>query len=234
MKLLLLSNSTCHGEEYLSYPMPYIADFLEQPQQNCLFIPYAAVGFSYDDYEAKVQDRFQQINHNLTSIHHYTDKKTALKETNVIVVGGGNTFHLLKCLQELDLLASIQETIRQGTPYIGWSAGSNLAGPSIRTTNDMPIVEPQSFNALNLVHFQINPHYIEANPEGHAGETREQRISEFLAANPKSKVVGIPEGTLLEIKGNETALKGKTGTQLFQYGEAKQTLPNDTNLTTLL
>ena len=179
MKLLLISNSTNAGEEYLDYPKYNIKKFLGDKPVKALFIPYAAVTFSFDDYEAKVANRFKELGHDVVSIHRFSDPVKAVEEAEAIVVGGGNTWQLLKMTQDNGLIEPIRKKVLGGTPYIGWSAGSNMACPTLRTTNDMPIIEPDTFNALKLISFQINPHYLDANPDGHAGETREQRIEEL-------------------------------------------------------
>lgn len=234
MRLLLISNSTNAGEAYLEYPMPYITKFLEEKKSNVVFIPYAAVDFTYDEYESKVKARFDQMGHDLKSIHHFENKKQAIQNADCIVIGGGNTFHLLKCIQELGLVEEIVTKVKSGTPYIGWSAGSNMACPTIRTTNDMPIVEPQSFNAIGLINFQINPHYIAENPEGHAGETRAQRISEFLAANKEMKVLGLKEGTMLRIENDKINLEGPRTAVLFEYNKKEKELAANTDITDYL
>jgi dipeptidase E len=234
MNLLLISNSTNAGEAYLEYPKPYIKEFLKTEKLNCVFIPFAAVDFSYDEYESKVKQRFEEIGQNLKSVHQFENMVEAVENADVIVVGGGNTFHLLKTIQNEGLVEPIRKKVQAGTPYIGWSAGSNMACPTIRTTNDMPIVEPESFNALNLIDFQINPHYLDANPEGHAGETREQRISEFLAANKDMKVLGLREGTMLHFHDNVIDLKGAKDAILFSYENENVNLPKNSDITNLL
>ncbi|MBI5010585.1 MAG: dipeptidase PepE, partial [Bacteroidia bacterium] len=193
MRLLLISNSTNPGEPYLDYPKNNIKEFLGEKQVRALFIPYAAVTFSYEAYEEKVNERFWEIGHKVESIHHFEDPVSAVKKANAIVIGGGNTWKLLKTIRDNRLIDAIREKVIKGTPYIGWSAGSNMACPTIKTTNDMAIVEPDSFNAFNLIPFQINPHYLDVNPEGHAGETREQRIEEFIEAKPGMIVAGLRE-----------------------------------------
>ena len=191
MKLLLSSNSTLFGQPYLGFCKEVINTFLkENSVKNVIFIPYAAVSFSYDKYESNVIKGLDNSAVDIKSIHHFEDKKAALANTDAIIIGGGNTFHLLHEIYRLDIYDSIRDKVINGTPYIGWSAGSNMACPTIKTTNDMPIIEPQSFNALNFIPFQINPHYLDANPDGHNGETREQRLIEFLAVNKETKVAG--------------------------------------------
>lgn len=216
MRLLLISNSTNSGEEYLDYPKPMIKEFLGKKHIKALFIPYAAITFSYDDYELKVRDRFREVGHDIISIHHYSDPVNAVEKALAIVVGGGNTWMLLKLLRYYRLIEPVRKKILAGTPYIGWSAGSNVACPTIRTTNDMPVVEPSSFKAFNLIPFQINPHYLDANPSGHAGETREQRIVEFIEINPEIWVAGLREGTMFLIEGPEISLIGPRKARIFK------------------
>src|SRR4030042_5389526 len=186
MRLLLLSNSTNAGQSYLQHALPHIKSFLGNDPPEVLFIPYAGVTISFDEFAGLVRDKFQEINIRLTSIHQSNDPEKSINNAKIIVVGGGNTFQLLSLLQTNSLLEPIRKKIQSGIPYIGWSAGANIACPTIRTTNDMPIVQPDSFDALNLVPFQINPHYLAKNPDGHAGETRETRILEFLELNSQT------------------------------------------------
>ncbi|MDA3952343.1 MAG: dipeptidase PepE [Bacteroidales bacterium] len=221
MRLLLISNSTNAGEAYLDYPKHEIKKFLGDKVKKVLFVPYAAVTFSFDDYQKKVQERFSELGYEVDSIHLYDHgkKKQALKDAEAIIVGGGNTFNLLKTIQQQDLIDTIRYECLKGTPFVGWSAGSNVACPTICTTNDMPIVEPESFHATNLVRFQINPHYLDANPDGHAGESREQRIEEYLVANPYTYVVGLREGTMLKIDKGEVELLGPRKARIFKHNE---------------
>ena len=177
MRLLLISNSTNAGEGFLEYPVGQIREFLG-PVREVLFIPYAAVTFSYDDYQSKVQARFSELGVEVRSVHRESNPARAVRAAEAVVVGGGNTFALIRAMQQQGLVQAIRERAFDGMPYIGWSAGSNVACPTICTTNDMPIVQPESFRAIGAVKFQINPHYLDANPAGHAGETREQRIRE--------------------------------------------------------
>ncbi|MBR5821266.1 MAG: dipeptidase PepE [Alistipes sp.] len=218
MNLLLISNSTNAGEEYLKYPIAEIAKTLNGVSE-VVFIPYAAVTFSYDEYEAKVQARFNEIGIKVKSIHHALNKRNFLRNAEAVVIGGGNTFALLKRMQEEDLLDVIHRRVKGGMPYVGWSAGSNVTCPTICTTNDMPIVQPESFRAIGLVSFQINPHYLDANPEGHAGETREQRILEYLEANRSRYVVGLREGCMLRIDDNGIELIGSRPMRIFKKGQ---------------
>lgn len=218
MRLLLISNSTNAGEAYLEHPLQQIKYFLGDDPVNALFIPYAGVTLSFDEYTEKVRSRFRQIGHSITSVHEQKNPAVAVEQAGAIVVGGGNTFHLLKWMQDGGLIEAIRRKVLEGTPFIGWSAGSNIACPSIRTTNDMPIVEPAGFDAMNLMPFQINPHYLDANPEGHAGETREMRIEEFIEANPGIYVVGLREGTMLLVEDRSIQLLGPRPARIFKKG----------------
>ena len=217
MNLLLISNSTNAGEQYLQYPIGNIASFL-QGVSEVVFVPYAAVTFSYAAYEAKVQARFDEIGIKVRSIHRSKNPRKMIREAQAICVGGGNTFALAKKMQEQGLMTAILKKIKEGTPYVGWSAGSNVSCPTICTTNDMPIVEPESFKAIGAVKFQINPHYLDANPEGHAGETREQRIEEYIEANPRRWVVGLREGCMLHLHDGQMELIGSRPMRIFKKG----------------
>ena len=217
MNLLLISNSTNAGEAYLKYPIAEIAKTLKGVTE-VVFIPYAAVTFSYDEYERKVQERFDEIGIRVRSVHHALNKRNFVRHAQAIVIGGGNTFALLKKMQEEDLLDMIYRRVKAGLPYVGWSAGSNVTCPTICTTNDMPIVQPQSFRAIGLVPFQINPHYLDANPTGHAGETREQRILEYLEANRSRYVVGLREGCMLRLQDDRIELIGSRPMRIFRKG----------------
>ncbi|MBP3317205.1 MAG: dipeptidase PepE [Alistipes sp.] len=217
MDLLLISNSTNAGEAYLQYPIKNIASFLKDVKE-VVFVPYAAVTFSYAEYEAKVQARFNEIGVKVRSIHRAKDPKKMIREAEAICVGGGNTFALAKKMQEQGLMQAIRRKVAAGTPYVGWSAGSNVTCPTICTTNDMPIVEPASFKAIGAIKFQINPHYLDANPEGHAGETREQRILEYIEANPRRWVVGLREGCMLHLHDGKLELIGSRPMRIFKKG----------------
>ena len=218
MKLLLISNSTNAGEAYLQYPIGQIAEHLKGIDE-VVFIPYAAVTFSYAAYEEKVQNRFNEIGIKVRSVHRAKNPRRMVLEAKAICVGGGNTFALTKKMQEQGLIQAIRKKVKEGTPYVGWSAGSNVTCPTICTTNDMPIVQPESFKAIGAIKFQINPHYLDANPEGHAGETREQRIAEYVVANPTMWVVGLREGCMLRIEGEKMELIGKRPMRVFKRNQ---------------
>lgn len=220
MKLLLISNSTNAGDTYLRHPSEQIGKFLKAAVDEVLFIPYAAVTFSYDDYEKKVQERFDELGIGVRSIHHFSSPVQAVQAARAIVVGGGNTWQLTRLLHDLQLIDPIREKVLTGTPFIGWSAGANVACPTIRTTNDMPIIDPVGLYACNFVPFQINPHYLDEHPDGHAGETREQRILEFIEINPDLYVVGLREGTMLQIQNQKIELIGPKPARIFRRGQA--------------
>jgi len=220
MRLLLISNSSMQGESYLDYPKFEIQKFLGKKPVNALFIPYAAVTFSFDNYESKVEERFTEIGHHVTSIHHFDDPVEAVLNAEAIVVGGGNTWQLVRMMHDNLLMKAIIQKVKSGTPYIGWSAGSNVACPTLQTTNDMPVVDPKGFDCMGLIPFQINPHYLDANPAGHGGETREQRIEEFLEVNPKITVVGLREGTMFKYENNLLTLIGSRKARIFRKGLA--------------
>lgn len=234
MKLLLISNSTMPGEAYLDYPKQEIKKFLGNEPLTALFIPYAAVTFSFDLYEQKVAERFAELGYQVKSIHHFSDPVQAVKEAQVIVVGGGNTWQLVRMMHDHNLMKPIHEKVAGGTPYVGWSAGSNVACPTLRTTNDMPIIDPRGFDTTHLVPFQINPHYLDANPEGHGGETREQRIEEFMEINPDTYVVGLREGTMLLVEDHQMRLIGKRTARIFKKGKQPVELGEQDDLSFLL
>ena len=234
MKLLLISNSTMPGEPYLDYPKYEIQKFLGEKPVTALFIPYAAVTFSFDEYCEKVEERFAEIGHNIVGIHTFKNPVKAIEKAEAIIVGGGNTWQLVRMMHERKLMNPIREKVFNETPYIGWSAGSNVACPTLRTTNDMPILDPLGFECIGLVHFQINPHYLDANPEGHAGETREQRINEFIETNPDIYVAGLREGTMLKLENEQLKLIGKQPCRIFKKGEKPKELSAGDNFNFLL
>ncbi|PCI73554.1 MAG: dipeptidase PepE [Gammaproteobacteria bacterium] len=260
MNLLLLSSSRVGKTGYLSHAIPLIDEFLNANKTKktirILFIPFAGVSIKFDEYESMVIEALKPLNIELTSIHHSADHsathgaKNASSDTNIIaqqhqqikdadclLVGGGNTFSLLNQLYNLNLIKLIHDEVKVGKPYIGWSAGSNIAGASIKTTNDMPIVQPPSFNALNLIPCQLNPHYIEATPSSHNGETRQQRLEEFLIANPDSQVIAIPEGTALICRENRIIYTEGEQKETLAYlfsSRGKQAIQTDTDVSALL
>ncbi|MDH3497270.1 MAG: dipeptidase PepE [Gemmatimonadota bacterium] len=215
MRLLLLSNSRNYGKGYLEHAGEAIRDFLSAKVRDVLFVPYAVVRVPWDDATAMVAQRFRELGYELRSVHTAADPVAAVRGARAIAVSGGNTFHLLKTLYDTGLVDAIRAAARAGTPYMGWSAGANVAGPTIRTTNDMPIVEPPTLDALALVPFQINPHYTDATIPSHGGETRGERLLEFTAANPGKPVIGLREGSMLRLEGNRVTLLGDQPARLF-------------------
>lgn len=212
-RILLISNSTLFGSGYLDHAEAEIRSFLGDVRR-VLFVPYAL--FDRDKYALTAQQRFEKMGYELSSIHRAANLAQAVSETESVFIGGGNTFRLLKALYEFELLGPIRQRVALGMPYIGSSAGSNVAAPTIKTTNDMPIVEPPSFAALGLVSFQINPHYLDPDQNSkHMGETREERLLQFLEEN-ETPVVGLREGAILRIENGEIALKGSTGARIFR------------------
>lgn len=233
--LLLISNSTNAGEAYLAWPKKDIEDFFRKfGVRKVLFVPYAGVASGYDAYARKVGDVFASMGVELESVHASDYPVTAVQKAECIVVGGGNTFHLVHEMQRTDIMEAIREKVFQGCPYMGWSAGSNVACPTMKTTNDMPIIQPESFNTLGLVPFQINPHYLDANPAGHGGETREDRIREFMVVNPDVYVLGLREATSLYVDGDKMELKGSRKMRLFKAGEEVREIEPGTDVSFLL
>jgi len=214
MRLLLLSNSTSPGRSYLDHAIPWLGEFLDGARRVA-FVPYAGVTVGWDDYAAKVREALAPLGIELVSVHEAASPLEVLDGADAVLVGGGNTFHLLREMYTVGLVDAIRQRVASGMPFVGWSAGSNVACPTIRTTNDMPIVEPPSFDALGFVPFQINPHYTDAHPDGHQGETRAQRLAEFVTANPEVPVAGLPEGTALHIEGDTLRLLGNGQALLF-------------------
>ena len=207
------------GEPYLDYPKYEIQKFLGEKSVTAVFIPFAAVTFSFDLYCKKVEERFAEVGHHIVGIHTFADPIKAIQNADAIVVGGGNTWQLVRMMHDQNIMDPIREKVEAGTPYIGWSAGSNVACPTLRTTNDMPIIDPLSFDCTGLVPFQINPHYLDANPEDHGGETREQRIEEFLEINPDLYVTGLREGTMFKLENEKLELIGDRQCRIFKKGK---------------
>ncbi len=235
MNLLLISNSTNAGEAYLEYPKENIRQFLSSKGiTKVLFVPYAGVTVCWNDYEEKVRNRFAEIGIEVEGIHHSANPAKAVMEAQAIVVGGGNSFNLLKCMQDYGIMQPIRERVAAGMPYVGWSAGSNMSCPGLYTTNDMPIVEPQSFKALSLIPFQINPHYLDAHPDGHAGETREQRIEEYIQLNKGMYVAGLREGCMFKLEGGKLEHIGSRSLRVFKFGEAPKEYASGDDLSFLM
>jgi dipeptidase E len=224
-RVLLISNSTLYGSGFLDHAEGEIRSFLG-PIKRVLFIPFAL--YDRDAYAAMARKRFQKMGYDLESIHTVTDAKQAVNDAEAVFIGGGNTFRLLKALYDTDVLQTIRQRVVEGIPYIGSSAGSNVAGPTIKTTKDMPIVQPPSFDALGLVPFQISPHFLDPDPNSmHMGETQEERILQFLEEND-TPVAGLREGAMVRAENGSHILKGSSGARIFRKGhEAVEAKPGE-------
>lgn len=227
--LLLLSNSSSDAG-YLVHALPQIAQWAESQIQHgqtrntrVLFVPFAGVSRSWDDYEAQVAAALAPIGLAVDALHRAADPQAAIESARLIAVGGGNTFALLRELRRQRLLYALAARARSGAAaYLGWSAGANLACPTICTTNDMPIVDPNGLDALDLLPLQINPHYTDAHPPGHRGETRQQRLREFCITHPEVPVLGLPEGTGLRLHDGRYTLLGDAAAPLFVGRQDRQ------------
>jgi len=233
-RLLLISTSTVHGSGYLDYCADSVTEFLGNVD-TVLFVPYARPsGISHSKYTELARDRFAQMGLKLVGIQDSPDPGAAIRDAHSLFIGGGNTFLLLRDLYRVDLLDVVRKRVAEGMPYIGTSAGSNVAGLSIGTTNDMPIVCPPSFDALGLVPFNLNPHYLDPDPTStHRGETRETRINEFHVLN-EQPVVGLREGAWLRVKGSSAILEGSNGARLFRQGMEPEEFEPGASLSFLL
>ena len=215
-RVLLISNSTLYGSEYLDHAESEIRDFLDGATRIA-FVPFAL--YERGKYTAQACARFDRMGCMLTSLHDVSNPRRAVEEADAVFVGGGNTFRLLKALYDFDLVEPIRRAVEKGLPYIGSSAGAIVAGPSLRTTKDMPVVQPPSFAALSLVDFQISPHYLDPDSSStHMGETQEERILQFLEEN-EAPVAGLREGAMLRVENETVTLKGSAGARLFRRGE---------------
>lgn len=224
-RVLLISNSTLYGSGYLDHAESEIRNLLRDVR-NVLFVPYAL--YDRDAYASMAQKRFDRMGYVLESIHTAGDPRQAANDAESIFIGGGNTFRLLKALYDNDVLNVIRERVKNGMPYVGSSAGSNVAGPTIKTTKDMPIVQPPSFDALGIVPFQISPHFQDPDPNStHMGETQEERINQFLEEND-TPVFGLREGAMVRVENGTMILRGSSGARIFRKGvEPVETLPGD-------
>ena len=231
--LLIASTSTIYEGEYLEYLLPEL-EILFHKSETILFIPYARPGgISHEDYTQKVRNAFQKIDKKVVGLHEFSNTKDALLAAQAIFTGGGNTFLLVSKLYEFDLIPTLKEILNSGIPYLGTSAGSNIAGISMQTTNDMPIVYLPSFETLGLLPFNLNPHYLDANAQSnHMGETRETRIKEFHVFN-STPVLGLREGSWLEVKNSKIILKGKLTARLFEQNQEPVELEPNTDLSFL-
>ncbi len=228
--LIIASTSTLHGGEYLEYLLPQ----LEVVFKNCktiIFIPYARPGgISHDDYTQKVALAFAKINKTVKGLHEFENLEDAVLKAEGIFTGGGNTFLLVSQLYKLNLMTILKKVLKNGTPYLGTSAGSNIAGLSMQTTNDMPIVYPPSFTTLGILPFNLNPHFLDANAQStHMGETRETRIKEFHVFNA-IPVLGLREGSWIEVYNEKIVLKGDLTAKLFRQNQVEIELQPETDL----
>jgi dipeptidase E len=223
MELLLLSNSTMPGEPFFQWPMDHVRAFVNGKKRVAL-ATYAAPEAQRDAYHTKVNEVFGPLGVDLVPLHAEVDPSATLNTVDAVAVGGGNSFLLLRDLYRTGLIKAIAHRVKDGLPYFGWSAGSNVACPTIMTTNDMPIVEPPTLRAMHLVPFQINPHYTEATIPGHGGESRDQRIAEYLALNTHTTVVGLREGSLLHVANGRMELHGKN-MKVFRAGQEPVEVP---------
>ncbi|WP_257928222.1 (alpha)-aspartyl dipeptidase (peptidase E) [Campylobacter lari] len=209
-KALLLSSSGYKDTGYLNHALPWLKEFVEKNNlkgKKVAFIPYAGVRKTYEQYEAQVAKALESLGLQIISVHR-GNAVDIVKSADAIFVGGGNTFELVNQLYNNNLVELIAKRVSEGVPYVGWSAGSNVAGATMMTTNDMPIVEPKSFNTFNIFPHQINPHFISGKPVGHNGESREERLEEFLIVNPKVVVYALPEGVALLLDGKKAKVLG--------------------------
>lgn len=230
---IIASTSTLANEDYLQYLLPEL-ELLFSQCKTILFIPYARPGgISHEEYTEKVQTAFEKINKKLVGIHEFDNPENAIRHAEGIFTGGGNTFVLVSQLYKNKIMSTLAEVIKNGTPYLGCSAGSNICGLSMQTTNDMPIAYPPSFQTLGIIPFNINPHYLDPNPDStHMGETRETRIKEFHAYN-SAPVLGLREGSWIEVKADKVTLKGPLTARLFLKNQVPEELPSEYDLTDL-
>jgi dipeptidase E len=238
MQVLALSSSRVGGGAYLSAAVPLIQNFLGSEAKRIAFIPFATADNNYEGYVANVRQALASLPHTIEVVTPENARNTVVN-SDVLVVGGGNTFKLLHDIYSHDLFTLIQQKVSGGMPYIGWSAGANLAGKTICTTNDMPIIQPQSFTAFGFFPFQLNPHYYNMVIEGFHGETRDQRLQEFLLVNPGVPVIGLPEGSALVLQNENLHYRGSQEAVLFQWSgnenkSAKTTIAPDTDLSCLV
>lgn len=230
MNIILASTSTLYGGNYLEYLTEEIKKLFDSVDE-ILFISFARPGgISHEEYTSKATEFFSKLNIKVRGLHEFEDKIEAVNSAKGYFTGGGNTFLLVKTLHELNVMNVIKKNVESGKPYLGSSAGSNIGGINMKTTNDMPIVYPPSFDCMNLVPFNINPHYLDPNPDlKHNGETRETRIKEFLTQN-EMKVIGLREGNWVRRIGNQITVEGENLTRIFEKGKEPYEVESGTSL----
>ena len=222
-RVLIQSSSRYHTSGYLDFAGEQYEQLYGSSKHEILFIPYAKVAGTYDGYEKQVQDAFKPFGHKIVSIHRFKNAQEAVKKAEAIAVGGGNTWALVTRMYEAGIIDLIRDRVNAGLPYCGWSAGGNVACPTLRTTNDMPIAEPPSFNTFGFIPFQTNPHFISGGTAGLNNETREDRLEEFLCYNKDEEVIGLPEGTALLLTGEHDieVLGPKDSEPLYWFRQGK-------------
>ena len=232
-QIILASTSTIHGDTYLNYLKDVLVHHFEKCSQ-IIFVPFAQPGgISYDDYTSIAKKFFSKLNKEVKGLHEFENPKIAIENADGIFVGGGNTFVLVSKLYQLDLMQILRDSINNGTPYLGTSAGSNICGLTMQTSNDMPIIYPPSFKTLGVVSFNINPHYLDPDISSkHMGETRETRIKEFLSINSQP-VIGLREGSWIEIYGTKAILKGELSARIFEFNKLPYEVNTGTDLSDL-
>lgn len=232
-KLLIASTSTIYGGYYLDYLLPALKSHFKNVDE-VIFIPYARPGgISHDEYTQRVSNTFSNLDITIKGVHTFKNPKEAIKNAKGIFTGGGNTFVLVNALHTLEIMQPLREVLFAGTPYLGTSAGSNICGITMQTTNDMPIVYPPSFKTLGVLPFNINPHFLDPDTSSkHMGETRETRIKEYHTQN-SIPVLGLREGSWLEVKGETITLKGDFSVRVFEKNKTAYEIKPNTNISTL-
>ena len=233
MKAILASTSTLHGQDYLEYLIPHLKDLYGNAKE-VIFIPYARPGgISHEEYTSRARDAFSQAGIQVKGLHEFENAAEAIENAEGVFTGGGNTFLLVSELYRNKVMNILKQVVKNGTPYMGTSAGTNIGGLSMQTTNDMPIIYPPSFQTLGLIPFNINPHYLDPDLNSkHKGETRETRIKEFHSFN-SPPVVGLREGSWLELKDNKVTLKGELDARIFRKDKVPFEVATGTDLTDL-
>ena len=213
-KILAISSSRVGDSGYLENAVPLIENLLGSKPTKIAFLPFASVEENYEEYTFRVREAFSNLPYSIVTVLR-GNAKEVIAASDALMVGGGNTFKLLHDIYPLEIFETIQRKVDAGSPYIGWSAGANITGLTIGTTNDMPVIQPRSFKALGLLPFQINPHYVNLERKGFNGETRDQRLKEFMMLNPKKRIIGLPEGTALKLCNDQLKFIGNVTGILF-------------------